>query len=194
MANTFSFENLSESLNDTFDKKKLNIGSMFIIGIVIIIGFVLFRPKKAAPAAIEAETIPDVELATYPNVQDNFANFSAAIQDQVEISLGEFYTDIGTQLNEAIDENNEYTEDLINGIERQLGTDPQTVEKKNSAAWTVGYGLTGEGNPNQGKDFSKDRTALKEEIDRTLSVIQYRESKGLAITDQTAHLNNLRKL
>lgn len=192
MANEFSFDALSDNLNDTFKKGKINKGTIFIIAAVVVAVIALFLRKPKGPAAIEAETIPDVELATYPNVQDNFANFSAAIQDQVQSSLGEFYTDIGSQVNKAMDENNKYTEDLINGIEKQLGTDKETLDKKTSAGWTVGYGTTGTGNPNAGKDYRTDRNALKEEIDRTMSVISYRESKGLDNTSQNNWLNKLR--
>ena len=81
-------------------------------------------------------------------------------------------------ITENEDRNREYIDDVKAGIEKQLGTDRQTVEKKNSAAWTIGYGLHGEGKPKCRCRLFKGRSKLKEEIERTQSVISYRESKG----------------
>jgi hypothetical protein len=179
---------------------KLNRGTIIVIGTGVIALFVLFRQKQPQPQAqLQQETIPDVQLAGYPtmnqaDINDTFANYSSSVLNEVQGTLDDYHTDIMKQLGEAQQNAYDYIGDVQEGLQKQLGTDPATVEKKSSTAWTIGYGLTGEGNPNQGKDFSKDRTALKEEIDRTLSVIQYREGKGLDITAQNAHLNNLRKI
>ena len=153
---------------------------------------------------MNVETIPDVQLAGYPqmnpaDLQDTFANYSSVIMGQVGDQLDEFSKsqgDFQSGILDVVTKNteitNRYIDDVKSGLEKQMGTDPQTVDKKNSAAWTIGYGLHGEGNPNAGVDFSKNRDALKEEINRTLSVITYRENQGLDITAQTSHLNNLR--
>lgn len=194
----FSIEEVSNNVGKTVSGKgKMNKGTLIILGTGAIAVFVLLRPKPQPQ--VEPETIPDVELSGYPSmnqadINDTFANYSSSVLNEVQGTLDDYHSDIMKQIGEVSDETFDYINDVQEGLQKQLGTDPATVEKKNSTGWTVGYGLTGEGNPNQGKDFSKDRTALKEEIDRTLNVIKYREEKGLDLTHQNAHLNNLRKL
>jgi hypothetical protein len=196
----FDLEEVSNNVGKTVSGKgKMNKGTIIILGTGAIALFVLLRPKQQPNAQLQQETIPDVELTGYPSmnqadINDTFANYSSSVLNEVQGTLDDYHQDIMEQIGEVSQETYDYIDDVQSGLQQQLGTDPATVEKKNSSAWTVGYGLTGEGNPNQGKDFSKDRTALKEEIDRTLSVISYRESKGLDLTHQNAHLNNLRKL
>jgi hypothetical protein len=197
----FDIEEVSKDVGKSFSGKgfKLNRGTLLIIGTGVIALFVLFRQKQPQQAQLQQETIPDVQLAGYPtmNEQDlnsTFASYSSGVLTEVQGTLDDYHNDMMKQIGDIQKNTYDYINDVQDGLQRQLGTDPATVEKKSSTAWTIGYGLTGEGNPNQGKDFSKDRTALKEEIDRTLSVIQYREGKGLDITAQNAHLNNLRKI
>jgi hypothetical protein len=200
----FSLDEITNDLNNGVKGKKMNKGMFLMIGVILIVLYVLFRGRKAAPAPIEMETIPDVELAGYPqmnpaDLEDTFANYSSVIMGQVESrledyqgNLSDFQTDIMEVITENQEDQNRYLEDVKSGLEKQMGTDPATVEKKNSAAWTIGYGLHGDGNPQPAVDFSKNRDALKEEIDRTLSVIAYREKQGLDNTAQNRHLNNLR--
>lgn len=194
----FSLDELTEDIAGGRKGKGMNKGKLIIVGVILIGVYVLVFKRRTAPP-IEAETIPDIELAGYPqmnpaDLNDAFANYSSVVLGEVGSSLDDFQTDIMDIITENNDEQNKYIDDIKAGLEKQLGTDPQTVEKKNSAAWTIGYGLHGEGNPNAGVDFSKDRSKLKEEVDRTLSVISYRESQGLDITAQNTHLSNLRKL
>ena len=103
-------------------------------------------------------------------------------------------SDIMDQTASIGESNRDYIDTIRAGMEQQLGIDPATKDKRESASWTIGYGTTGEGNPNAGVDFSKDRAKLKEEIERTQSVINYRESHGLDLSAQNRHLENLRKL
>ena len=204
----FSLDEITSDLTSSAGggrKKGFNKSVFVMIGVIVIVLFLLFR-RKPAPASVAPETVPDVQLAGYPqmnpaDLQDTFANYSSVIMGQVESrledyqgNLATFQTDLMDVVVQSRDENTKYMDDLKAGLEKQLGTDPQTVEKKNSAAWTIGYGLHGEGNPNAGIDFSKDRTKLKEEIDRTMSVIAYREGQGLDNSAQERHLNSLRKI
>jgi hypothetical protein len=195
----FDLEEVSNNVGRTVSGKggKINKGTLIILGTGAIALFVLLRPKPQNNAQLQTETIPDVELTGYPSmnqadINDTFANYSSSVLNEVQATLDDYHTDIMDQIGEVSQETYDYIDDVQTGLQQQLGTDPATREKKSSAGWTVGYGLTGEGNPNEGKDFSKDRTALKEEIDRTLSVIEYRTDKGLDITAQNNWLKSLR--
>lgn len=196
----FSLDTITGDVNQSLKKFTPNKGTLLLIGVGLIVLYVLFRQRSpVAQTDIEPETIPDVELAGYPtmnpaDLEDTFGNYQSVILGEVQGTLNDYHSDIMDQINEVREENQSYVDAVREGLEKEIGTDPATVEKKNSASWTIGNGVHGEGNPNSNIDLSKNRQALKEEIDRTLSVIQYRESKGLATNDQEIYLNKIRKL
>lgn len=195
----FSLDEITDDVTNTFKGGKMNKGTLLMIGVVIVILLVLFRQRSTgpAPATIEAETIPDVELAGYPQMnpaelEDTFANYTSVLSGQMNSTLEGYYNDIMEQTTDLLEQNKEYIDDVKEGLEQQMGTDPVTVEKKNSAGWTVGYGIHGEGNPNSNIDLKKDRNALKEEIERTNSVIEYRKAQGLDVSEQNKYLNKIK--
>ena len=196
----FEIQEIGENLSDGVKGMTKNKGGLLLLGVGGVLLFVVFRRK---PAQGQTDTgSPDLtglEVSGYPtmnpsDLQGQFANYQSQILSDVNSNLSDFMSDIMDQTASIGEQNREYIDDVRAGLEKNLGIDPVTVEKRNTPAWTIGYGTTGEGNPNAGVDFSKDRTKLKEEIERTQSVISYREGKGLDITAQNRHLTNLRKL
>lgn len=194
------FEEIGENLSEGVQKLTKNKGGLLILGVIVILLIVVFR-RKPAPTQTDTGS-PDLsglEVSGYPTMnpsemQGQFANYQSQILSEVNSNLSDFMSDIMDQTSNIGEQNREYIDSVREGLEKNLGIDPVTRDKKESPAWTVGYGTTGTGNPNVGVDFSKDRAKLKEEIDRTLSVINYRESQGLDLTAQNRHLENLRKL
>jgi hypothetical protein len=196
----FEIQEIGENLSEGVKGLTKNKGGLLLLGVGGVLLFVVFR-RKPAPQQTDTGS-PDLsglEVSGYPTmnpseVEGQFANYQSQILSEVNSNLSDFMSDIMEQTTEIGEQNREYIDDVREGLEKNLGVDPATVEKRNTPAWTVGYGTTGTGNPNEGVDFSKDRAKLKEEIERTQSVINYREGKGLDITAQNRHLTNLRKL
>ena len=196
----FEISEVGENISEGVSKMTKSKGGLLLLGVGGVLLFVVFR-RKPAPTQIESGS-PDLsglEVSGYPTmnpseVEGQFANYQSQILSEVNSNLSDFMSDIMDQQSEIGEQNREYIDDVKEGLERNLGIDPATRDKRESPAWTVGYGTTGTGNPNEGVDFSKDRAKLKEEIERTISVINYREGQGLDLTAQNRHLTNLRKL
>lgn len=191
-----SFEEIQDDIQETFTRGKFNKTTMLLIGVVLIAVFVLIRKRSPQVDTTEYQTIPDVEIGGYPtmsqaDIQGEFADYSSVLIGQIQSDQESFFNDFTDYVDQSFQESKKYTDEVKKGIEQQLGTSPEQLEKKNSVGWTIGHGTTAS-SQGSGVDFNVDRTALKEEIERTQSVIKYRESKGLDTTKQTSWFNKLK--
>jgi hypothetical protein len=203
-----NFETITEDIGENISDLTKNKGGLLLLGAGAVLLFVVFR----RPSAPVEETSAPVDISYEQTEQSRFAQFQSQVMQQVasnmnaiqsEIAenvnqnLGTYYGDITEQMNDFMEhqseigeESKEYIDTIRQELEKELGVDKENVEKKSSAGWTVGYGLHGE-NPNAGIDFRKDRDALKEEIERTQSVINYRKENKLNTEKQVEHLQAL---
>lgn len=203
-----NFETITEDIGESIGDLTKNKGGLMLLGVGAVLLFVVFRRQ---PVATNETAVP-VDIAYENTEQSRFANFQSqiigqmnseinAIQSQlvseVNENLGNFYGDVTEQMNDFMEQQSdigesskEYIDKIREELEKDLGVDKATIDKKTSAGWTVGYGLHGD-NPNAGVDFKTDRQALKEEIERTQSVINYRKTNQLNTEKQVEHLKAL---
>lgn len=193
-------------------KMKLNKNTLMLLGGGLVIVLLLVtRNRNSGEAYVMKEPTNSADTeAQIQNVQSilsgqldqSMNTLYAQLQSEKLADLAELQTAIGNttktleeQLaNSIANQQNGWSsqlESITSKYEELSGKLEEAQPKKNtSAAWTIGLGTQGKSIYTM-EEIKTNRDALKSELERAQSVIEYRQSQGLDTTAQKKYLETL---
>lgn len=204
-------------------KKKNNKKMMFIAGGVGVVVLILLMQKSRQPQTAETlqNSIPISDPQRMDNFQSivsgqmesmvtgamkelstdwtaRFKEMETKWSDQLKDTTGSIADGLRSRdeaLEQVTKNQQEWMKDSLDSLKDALGAGGLKHEK--DPLWTVGSGGNAKSSSSyeSGLDaYKNDRGKLKQEIERTKSVMEYRKNNGMSTADQEAHMKRLESL